>query len=309
MLNCSLRVVSVLILLVLGGFAARPAVSETAVKSAEPAKVSVSAKQKPVTEVFEDLAKSSGQKIVVESTVTGKVDLELNEVKLESALSAICAAVNCEWRKVHVAADSDLIDKADRFASTMRLMLGFGFPDVVLSKSSNNRVMVHLSDSSAVDAAEPEVTKQKGLVEVYLITNDAALASKVITPEPEPELEPKSEPEPAKTPAEEYAEKSKALMDDLMKMTPEEREEALMASLSLYEQMGPEYMAPLMQTVMRVGPAQMLFALPQDARREIMRLGVESFSSITREQISSMREDAVAVMRDMGINMRGAPRQ
>ena len=90
-------------------------------------KISVTVRDEPVRSAFENIAKQSKEKILLESTVKGQVTLSINDVELESALEAICKASKCDWRKLHIKSDSSLLEQPDRLAATVRLMSGIGF--------------------------------------------------------------------------------------------------------------------------------------------------------------------------------------
>ena len=279
----------------------------------EEVKVSVAVKDAKVGEVLESLAKQSKEKIIVESTVKGKVTLTVNDLPLESALTALCKSGKFEWRKVYIKPDSDLLEKPDRFASTLRLMTGLSFPDVVLAGSSNDRVGVHCEDKKAVKKLEKLAEEDLKMTRAYLITNDAAIAAKALAKD-EGDDESKSDA------VEEYTSSSKRLMDLFMEMTPEEREMALLEALNLMDQAGPGYMASVMQTMMDANPqvlremvgrqTQMLFDMSEQERRRMMRLNMEIMRMITPEQRQMLEEDGMAVIKQMqeeGIPIPGMP--
>lgn len=261
--------------------------------------VSIEVKESDVKQVFESLAKQSKAKIVLESTVKGPVSsLSLNNVSLESALSAVCKSAKLQWRKIYISEDSKLPEQPDRFAATVRLVSGLGFPDLIIAGSSTGHLQVHLENDKYVHKVE-NLSSSFGMNEVYLITNDQAIAAKVAAQE-------KAE---SANKAAKFLQFSKDQVDLFIQMTPEEREQALISNLSLMDQIGPEYMAAVMETLGSLDPTylrglvnkqtQMLFRLSPEHRRAMMRFNMEIMKEITPEQMKILQEDALAVMQDM----------
>jgi len=290
-----------LLLLAVNTFAAdQPSTAPTMDTSLKPvesnadAKVSIDAKDMSIADVIKSLSQQSKQKIVAESTVKGKVTVSISNASLETVLTSICKAGKFEWRRVYLAADSKLPEQPDRFASTVRLACGLSFPDMVVGGSLNNKVAVHSQNTAGVALAEDALVKKLGMTKVYLITNDAAMAAK--------EAE-------KNTAVNKYTETTKQLMDDFMKMTPEEREQALMASLNLMDSIGPEYMSSVMQTLMTSNPdalkrivsrqTEYMFNMPAEQRRALIKMNMQSMTTLTPEQKQMLQEDAKAVMEEM----------
>jgi hypothetical protein len=255
--------------------------------------VSVKASAQPVNEVLESVAKQAKQKLVIETTVSGNIDLTLNKVSFDQALDNICTAAKLQWREVYLAADSEYLSQPDKLASIVRLTTGIGLPDVVVSKSSVGQTGVHTSDKVAVDTAYAAVIDQLKLVPVYIVTNDLGVSSKTGN----------------QSKVDEFVALSKKQMDMLMNMSPEDLEKALLASLSLSEQMDPRYMANVMSVLMRSDPValrravsrqnEMIFSMSQEDRRAMIKLGMQLQTTLTPEQIQIMTEDAKAVMAEI----------
>lgn len=261
----------------------------------DPSKVSLSASDgMPAAEAFESLARQSGMKILLESTVKGKVTVSLKDVSLESALTAACKGTNMVWRKVYIDPKSELLDKPDRFAATLRLMSGLSFPDLVVAASSNNKIGVICQQKQGVEDAQDKIVKDLGLAPVYLVSNDALVAAKEAQ---------------KNTAVNKFTQSYKDQIDMFMKMTPEEREQALMESLNLMDNIGPEYFAAAMQALMNTNPqtlrrlqarqTDMLFSLPAEQRRAMIRMNMEAMKNITPEQQKILQEDAMAVMEEL----------
>lgn len=238
--------------------------------------VSVTASGTRATEVLASLAKQSKEKIVVESTVKGKVTVTLKDAGFEAALGAVCDSGKIVWRKLYIAPDSKLLEQPDRLAATVRLMSGLSFPDLVIGGSFSGKVAVHSENAKAIEAAVEPLAKELGLTRVYLITNDAAVAAKALAKDEQSEKE---------TPVGKYTNMTKQMVDMFMKMTPEEREQALLEGLNLIDQLDPGYMSSVMQTMMDADPqmlrqmmakqTQVLFNMTTDQRRAMMRLNME----------------------------------
>ena len=104
--------------------------------------------------------KQTKAKILVESTVAGQISTTLTDVSLETALTAISkTSGKMEWRKLYLAADSDLIKQPDRLASTVRLMSGFSFPSLVVAGSSTGKIAAHFDDKK--ESRRPKMPPRK----------------------------------------------------------------------------------------------------------------------------------------------------
>jgi hypothetical protein len=139
------------------------------------------------------------------------------------------------------------------------------------------------------------------MVKVYLVTNDAAIAAKAQAEKDKPD----------KTRADKYVDTQKKLLDDFMEMSPEEREQVIMRSLDLMDQIDSGYMAAAMEAVVKVNPEflkqklgkqnEMLYNMSTDTRRAMIRMGIEMQSTMPTDLRELMAEDTKAVMEEMGI--------
>ncbi|MCE5315297.1 MAG: hypothetical protein ABFD49_00880 [Armatimonadota bacterium] len=273
--------------------------SNGTIESSEPStlKVSLQAEDASVTELLTSLAAQSKTKILVESSVKGNVKLlSLNEALLESALTALCNIAKLQWRKVYISPDSKLLEQPDKLAATIRLMTGLTFPDMVLADSSVKKVSVHFEDKQAVQSAREIAMGKLGMKLVYLITDDSAIAAK----------EAKAE----KSAVDEYTDLAKKQLEKFMAMTPEEREQALMAGINMMDQVDPSYMAAATKALMNVDPdtfmriqrrsGQMMFDMSTEDRRQLLKLGMRNRSNMyTEEQMQILQEDMAAVMEEL----------
>lgn len=285
-------------------FASRIAVAaEVAAAEAKPPaepKVSLTAKDTKITELLDSLAKQSKQRFVVETLAKGTITLSLTDVSLESALDSVCKSAKLDWRKVCISPDSKLLEQPDRFAATVRLVSGFSYPDMVVAGASNGRVGVHCSDKTAVKKAEDTQAKDLGMTTVYLISNDAAAAANALS----------KEKDKAKSEAvDKYINTSKQLIDDFMKMAPEEQEQAIIAALGMADQVGPEYMSSVMRCLMRGDPevwkghmakqSQLLFHMDGEDRRAMLKFNMQAGSMFTPEQQKILQEDIKQITEEM----------
>ena len=300
-------VVAVFLLIsALGVGAWAAATSDTGRTTSDPAAatgsltVSIDAKDKQVTEILDSFAKQTKVKILLESTVTGNVSTTLTDIPLEAALTAVSkASGKMEWRKLYLAGDSDLMKQPDRLASTVRLMAGFSFPSLVVAGSSTGKLTAHFDDKKGVTVAEDAAAKTLGMLKVYLITNDAAVAAKA-------KAEDKKE---AKDALDKYTKLQQDQMDAFMKMTPEQREQAIIASLDMMDRVGPEYMGAAMDALAKADPevmrqriarqTEMMLSMSPESRRAMIRLGMQSQQDISPELKRLLEEDAKAVMEEM----------
>jgi len=267
--------------------------AEAAIKSDE-VKISIDVKDEKAADVFKTLAEKSKQKIIVESSVKNKVTVSFNDLPLETILETICKVGKLDWRKIYIDPSSKLLEQPDRLAATVRLVSGLSFPDVVIAGSSSKKCVLHCETDKGVQASLDTVAKVEGLKPVYIVTNDAAIAAK--------------EAEDNKA-VNKYEETTKEQMDLFMKMTPEEREQAIVAGLDLMNNVGPEYMSAVMQTLIGANPdylkqmvarqTDMLFNMPQEQRRAMLRMNMQTMSMISPEQQQILQEDAMAIQEEM----------
>jgi len=275
---------------------------DTVGKKESEVKVSISAKGSKLTEVLDSLAKQSNQRIVVESTVKGTLgSLSLSDVKLESALTAVCKAGNVEWRKIYLNKDSKLLEQPDKLAATVRLLGGLSFPDVIQTASSIGKTAVHLTNIKSVEDSIDDLVARLGLTPAYVITNDIAAAAR--------RIEKKDDGGSRDAAVERYAQIAKDQIDLFMKMSPEEREQAIFESINIADQVDPSYVSIVMQTLMNTDQeklrrlvarqTEILFHMSDEQRRAMLKLNMQTMSMLTPEQQKILQEDAIAVMKEM----------
>lgn len=291
-------VVCVVVMAAMCGYAAdMPAKLEQAKDEVKPeisAKITLNLKDSSVVEAIKSIASQAKCKILLESNVKGKVMLTIADKSVDEALTVVCKPTNLVWRKVYIDPKSDLLDKPDRFAATLRLMAGLSFPDLVIAGSSNNKIGVHCQRKQGVEDAQDKIVKDLGMEPVYLVSNDAAVAAK--------EAE-------KNTAVNKYTESARDQLDMFMKMTPEEREQALIASLSMMDNVSPEYYSSVMQTLMNTDQdnlkrllsrqTDILFSMTQEQRRQMLRINMQMMQNISPELQQMLKEDTQAIMEEM----------
>lgn len=274
-----------------------PAKSEPAgISKTEPVagNIKLDVKDAPIADVITSISAQSKQKILSESNVAGKLTLTVENLSVDAALSAVCKSGNLVWRKVYIDPKSELLDKPDRFAATLRLMAGLSFPDLVVAGASNRKIGVVCQQKQGVQDAQDKIVKDLGMEPVYLVSNDALVAAK----------------EAQKNSAvSKYTDMAKKQLEMFMQMNPEEREQALLDSLNLMDNLGPDYYSSVMQTLMSSNPealqriqkrgTDMLFSMSTEQRRAMLKLQIQSSGSITPEQQQILAEDIKAIKEEM----------
>ncbi len=299
----SIRVLAVLpVVVVLAFVILMPcAAAEPAASSADVAvKITLSQKDAKMVELLAEVARQSKDRLVIESSVKGTIpSVEVKDQSVEDVLTVLCKLGKIEWRKVYISPDDKLLEQPDKFASTVRLMSGLSFPDMVLAGSSGGKTEVHLGNKKAIQPAEEIAVKALGMTKVYLITNDTAVAAKGLADEKSKVID-------------KMGKLAKEQIDTFLKMTPEEREEALVSGLSLMDQIGPDYMNAVMQSMMNIDPEYMhrimqrqfdaLFSMTPEQRRAMMKMQMQAAKFITPEQMQMIQEDAAAIAKEMQEN-------
>ena len=289
---------TILIAIVLCAIAITAALAETPKSesaSSKPISVTFYAADEKVSSVLDRVCKQTGARILLEKTAADvKISASVSEIPLEETLTAICKAGEIEWRMIYVKADSPLLKKPDSLASTVRLMAGLQFPDMLIEKTSKPENLVHVANKPAVDAIPISLRKDMGMVSVYLVTNDEA-AKKAV--------------EKANSNVEKYKKLSKEAMDLFMKMTPEEREQAMASGIEQMQQYDPKYLAEmsnsvlknpdLMQRIMQSQSNSIMQMSPED-RRAMIRMQMQAQQFMSPELMKMLQEDAIAVMKEMG---------
>lgn len=291
-----------ILMLASAGFAqlAKP---ETTPTADAPKLVSFALDDEKVSKATDDIVKQAGVRILLEKTAEVKITANVKEVPVEEALSVICKAGDLVWRQIFIRADSPMLKNPETLAATLRMMEGLKFPDMIIQKTSGDENLIHVAKKSAVDAVPTTLRKDMGMVAIYLITNDKA-AKKAL--------------DKANTNAEKYAKLQKEAMDLFMKMTPEEREQAMASGMQLMQQMDPNYMNLSMQALMKnpdvyqgiiQSSMDNMFKMPVENRRAMIRMQIQAMQMITPEQQKLMQEDAMEVMKELGMGPGQQPPQ
>lgn len=273
-------------------FAQTPTAETAAPK---PVTVSVQSTDEKAGDVIERAFKDAGARILVEKNAADvKISVSISDLPVEEALTAICKAGEIQWRRICIKADSALLKKPESLASTVRVMAGLQFPDLLIEKTSKPENLVHIANKPAVEAIPDKLRKDMGMVSVYIVSNDDA--AKVAS-------------DKANSNVEKYKALSKEAMDLFMKMTPEEREQAMASSVDQMQQYDPKYMAEMSNSVfknpelmqrMMQGSESMLMQMTTEDRRALIRSQMQMQQYMSPELLKLMQEDAIAVMKEMG---------
>jgi len=257
--------------------------------------VTLSATDEKASEILDQICKQTGARILMEKTADVKVSVSVSDIPIEDALTAICKGGDLTWRKIYLRADSLLLKQPEALASTVRLITGMQFPDLVIDSASTGENVIYSRLKPAVDAVPVSLRRNMGMVPLYLIANDKA--AREVKEKPESRVE-------------KYAKLMQETMKLFMEMTPEEREQAMAMGLQQVQQFDPNYMAEVtksalqnpgfMQQASQAG-MNMLFSMSPEDRRAIMRMQMEMQQYITPEQRQMLMEDAKAVMAELGI--------
>ncbi len=268
-----------------------------------PKLVSFALDDEKLSKATDDIVKQAGVRILLEKSAEVKITANVTDMPVEEALSVITKAGDLAWRQIYIRADSPLLKNPETLAATLRMMEGLKFPDLIIQRTSAAENLVHVANKPAVDAVPITLRKDMGMVAIYLITNDKAA---------------KKASEKANTNAEKYAKLQKEAMDLFMKMTPEEREQAMAAGMQLMQQMDPNYMNMSMQALMKnpdtyqgiiQSSMDNMFKMPVEDRRAMIRMQIQAMQMITPEQQKLMQEDAMEVMKELGMGPGQQPGQ
>ena len=288
-----------LALILIAAISAMPALagdanSSTTTAPEKPALVGFSVSDEKASAATDQVVKQSGARILMEKTADVKITASVSDVSVEEALSVICKAGELEWRRIFIPADSMLLKNPDTLAATLRLMEGLRFPEMIIEKTSTREQLVHASNRRAVDAIPTSLRKDMGMVAFYVVTNDRAA---------------KRAKEKADSTIEKYSQLQRESMEMFMKMTPEEREQALAAGMVMMQQMDPSFMLEATKAMMKMGPEMMnqiqeqqmkgFMSMPPEDRRAMMRVQMNFQRNIPPEMMQMLQEDAIAVMKEL----------
>jgi hypothetical protein len=262
------------------------------------AKMNLEYKDADVRDVLKEVGQKLGERVLVEKSVQGKITLSLKDVDISGALTPLAKAVKCEWRLLYLPKQSPLLDNPDGLASTVRLIGRLQFPDVVISDSTTPTRLAHICEIPSVKAVSGTVASNENFVKAYLVTNDVAATQR------EAKENAKLNDKAAK-----YAAMQKQMLDMMMEMTPEEREQAFAESTEMWLNMDPSMMGEMMKSMMKMNPEviakmnqagmQYFMQMPAETRRAMIRMNMNSMRSITPEQMKVIQGDAEAVIKEM----------
>ncbi len=270
-------------------------------KEPEKAKtVTLEASEKPIREALAELAKSAGETILVESLVEGTITAKIENVTVEKALDVVCKNSNIQWRKILVNPSAAYAKDADALAAQMRTVLALRLPDIAISSAGSGGSYLHVQKELTANEVIKAIPASAGLTTVYLVTDDAKAYKK--------ELKDQSKKKVAK-----YIDAQRELTEEFLEMTPEERKEAMKASLNMMNQLGPEAMRDMMTSMFEMDPdyvfemnrmgMQAMFSMTPEARRNLLRMSMRQqmdvMNSLTPEQSQQLMEDIQAITQEM----------
>ncbi len=262
--------------------------------------VTIDAMDQPVNDVLSNIAKATGDTILVEKLVSGNVTAKVKDAKIDTALDAVCKSLHIQWRKIYVMPDTMLYKDADALAAQMRTVLALRFPDMVISPDGSGGSFIHVQKEKAADEITGALPTAAGFKPVYLVTDDAKAYQKDLKDESKKKIK-------------NYVDAQKQMMKDFLEMTPEERKAVLKESMNLMNQLGPEGMKEYMNAVFELDPEylgemnkmsmQVMMDMDQQTRRNLLRMSIQQQANImnglTPDQQKMFQDDIQAIMQEM----------
>lgn len=271
-----------------------------AVDTAKDKTVTIDVNDKPVTDVLKDLATATGQTILVEKLVDGKITANIKDTTVEKALDSVTKILGIEWRKIQVLTGSPLAKDANALAAQMRTVLSLKFPDIVIFPAGSGGSFVHIQREPTANEITKIVPSPTGFTTVYLVTDDEKAYKQ--------ELKDESRKKIAK-----YAESTREMMKMFLEMSPEERAAALKESMNLMSQLGPEAMTNMMNSMQDMDPSYMaemnkvamqaMMNMDPEARKNLLRSQMQQqmdmMKSLNPEQLQQFQKDAADIAAEM----------
>jgi hypothetical protein len=281
-----------------------PSTTETPAPAAKTA--TIDASDTPVVDVIKNIAQATGETILVESLVDGKITAKAKDVPVDKALDIVTKAAKLHWRKLYVLPGTVLVKDADVLAAQMRTVLSLKFPDIIISPLGSGGSFLHVQKENSADEITKALPATAGFKAVYLVTDDVKAYNKEIK-------------EASKKKIKSYTEAQKKLMEEFLAMSPEERKAALKEQLDLMNQLGPEGMKQMIEAVYDMGSdyltemnktgMQVLMSMDQETRRKMLAASIrqqsEMMNSMTPEQQQQFQQDIQAIIREMGAQQGG----
>jgi acyl-CoA reductase-like NAD-dependent aldehyde dehydrogenase len=278
-----------------------PSTAQTPVTIAPTTKTAtIDATDKPVVDVIKDIAQETGETILVESLVDGKITAKAKDVPVDKALDIATKAAKLHWRKIYVLPGTILAKDADALASQMRTVLALKFPDMIISPLGSGGSFLHVQKENSADEITKILPATAGFKAVYLVTDDVKAYKKEIKEESKKKIKG-------------YVDAQKKLMEDFLAMSPEERKAVLAESMNLMNQLGTEGMKAMMDSVFQLDPEyfgemnkmsmQVIMGMDQDSRRKLLSMSIKQqadmMNSMTPEQQQQFQQDIQAIISDM----------
>lgn len=238
--------------------------------------ISIDASEKPVGDVLKQISTLSGETILVEKLVSGKVTVGLKDTTIEKALDTITQTLGIQWRKIYVIQGSSLAKDADALASQMRTVLALRFPDIAISSEGSGGSFLHVQKASSANEIIKILPPTAAFKTVYLVTDDEKAAKKELK-------------DAAKAKVAKYVEESKKLTQSFLDMSNEERMAVLKESMNMMNQLGPELMQEMLTSVIETDP-DYISQMNQMNVKAIMSLSPETRKSLLRASMKQAME-------------------
>lgn len=273
------------------------------VGAAEPAAektVTLDVTAAPIADVLKQIAKATGETILVEKAVSGNVTVNIKDASAEKALSAVTKTLNIQWRKIYVPDGSVLASDGDALAAQMRTVLSVNFPDILITEAGSGGSFLHVQRQNAAKEFLKTIPASAGFKKVYLVTDDEKAYKREVKDE-------------SKQKVAKYIADNRALLETFLKMTPEERAEVMKESINIASQMDPKMLAEMMSSMAQMNPdffvmqnriaTEALVNMNPEARRNLIRMSVRSnfemMRSLPPEVLQQMQEEAAAIAVEM----------
>jgi len=263
----------------------------------------IDVKDMPVRDVLKDIANATGEVILVERLVDGKITASIKDADIEKSLNAVTKTLGIEWRKIQVVTGSPLAKDADALAAQMRTVLTLKFPDIIILPAGTGGSFAHIQREATANEIAKAMPSPTGFTTVYLVTDDEKAYKQ--------ELKDESKRKVAK-----YVDTSREMMNMFLEMTPEERTAVLKESINLMNQLGPEGMSSMMNTLFETDPTylneinkvamQAIMNLDTETRRKMLRIQIQQqgdiMKSLTPEQMKQLQDDIAAITAELNEN-------
>jgi len=254
------------------GLALLPGAARAADQTAAGPVVSIAASDASLKDVAASLTKQAKVPVLAEPALKATFSGTFNQAPLEQVLDFVAKSSQVVWQKVYVPATTPQASLLTTATATASALAGVTKTQTGGVYDSEHKTVITLSARPADSADTEAALKTLGLTQVYLITAKP----------PEPEKAAKS------AEGDTYTQLAQQQREQFLKMTPEERQQALEQS---------------MQNELAMSPTER--AEYAKARAEAFRALMQSDSPTAQQYRQSMR-DTMRSLHDQGL-MPGRP--